>query len=494
MLKFGWSEVSITPDKPIGLAGQFYERVSHGVETPITVTAWAVESADDSMIICSCDLVAIGDVLVDEVRANLADTGIDPSKIIINATHTHTSFVYDRQNHTSSGSSLRMLEKYLPEGMSYTPLAESKEAMTAEEATDYIVERVTLAIRTAWENRTEGNYRTAFGRAAVGMCRRVVYVDGSAKMWGDTNKADFEELEAGNDSGIELLFTYDTDDKLTGVVANISCPSQVMEHRSVISSDYWGKVRILLRNRYGADLKVLGLCAAAGDQCPRDLIRWVEPETPVDDPNIKHESVSENDADPSMFDIEGTWTIGRRVAAEIEYALDQKKPYCKNNLLIHQTETLNLPLRTVTTNERNSAEKEIREYLREKNGTVCYEDSAALHIHAGTLNRYEMQKTTVTFPIEVHFVRFGNIAFATNPFELFLNYGNRIRARSAARQTFLIQLANGSYGYLPTAKAEGGSHYSAYVSSGYTGHEGGELLVRETLTKINGMFAEKEGQ
>ncbi len=490
MLKFGWSEVSITPDKPIGLAGQFYERISHGVETPITVTAWAVQSSDDSMIICSCDLASVGEDLVDKVRAKLGGTGIDPSKIIINATHTHTSFVYDRKNHTSSGSSLKMLERFLPDGIRYKPLAESKDAMTADEATDYLIERITLAIRTAWENRAEGNYRTAFGRAAVGMCRRVVYVDGSAKMWGDTNKADFEELESGNDSGIELIFTYDTADKLTGVVANISCPSQVMEHRSVISSDYWGKVRILLRRKYGDDLKILGLCSAAGDLCPRDLIRWVEPETPVNDPNIKHESESIHDADPSMFDIEGTWTIGRRVVSEIEYAIEQKKPYCTSDLLIHQTETLNLPLRTVTTNEKLAAEKEIRDYLREKQGTVDYEDSAALHIHAGTLARYEMQKTIVTFPIEIHFVRLGNIAFATNPFELFLNYGNRIRARSAARQTFLIQLANGSYGYLPTARAENGSHYSAYVSSGYTGHEGGELLVRETLTKINGMFSE----
>jgi hypothetical protein len=42
--------------------------------------------------------------------------------------------------------------------------------------------------------------------------------------------------------------------------------------------------------------------------------------------------------------------------------------------------------------------------------------------------------------------------------------------------------------YLPTKKAEPGSHYSAYISSGYTGHEGGEILVRETLKRINKMF------
>jgi hypothetical protein len=54
----------------------------------------------------------------------------------------------------------------------------------------------------------------------------------------------------------------------------------------------------------------------------------------------------------------------------------------------------------------------------------------------------------------------------------------------------LIQLACGSIGYLPTAKAESGSHYSAYVSSGITGHQGGDLLVRTTLERINNLFQE----
>ena len=54
----------------------------------------------------------------------------------------------------------------------------------------------------------------------------------------------------------------------------------------------------------------------------------------------------------------------------------------------------------------------------------------------------------------------------------------------------MIQLCCGSDGYLPTEKAERGSHYSAYVSSGVTGHAGGDLLVRETLETINALFAE----
>lgn len=78
------------------------------------------------------------------------------------------------------------------------------------------------------------------------------------------------------------------------------------------------------------------------------------------------------------------------------------------------------------------------------------------------------------------------------PYQLFLNYGNQIRARSLAKQTFLSQLTCGTMGYLPTEKAEKGSHYSAFVGSGTTGHQGGDLLVRKTLKEINAMFSDAE--
>ena len=38
-LQIGWSEIDITPDKKVSLAGQFAERISEYVEKPITATA-----------------------------------------------------------------------------------------------------------------------------------------------------------------------------------------------------------------------------------------------------------------------------------------------------------------------------------------------------------------------------------------------------------------------------------------------------------------------
>ena len=95
-LLIGFSEKSITPDRPISLAGQFHTRISEYVETPVMVNVMAVETADNCMILCSCDLVSVSSALVRKVRSRITErcADIDTDKIIISATHTHTSLAY----------------------------------------------------------------------------------------------------------------------------------------------------------------------------------------------------------------------------------------------------------------------------------------------------------------------------------------------------------------------------------------------------------------
>ena len=280
-LKFGWSEVDITPKKgtKIGLAGQFFERITDEVESPISVTALTIDSGTDYLIICSCDLLEIADNLNRAVKELLAKDGtVNPNKVIVSAIHTHTSYTYtEKPDIIKTAHSFDYLKTIIPEDMAYKNLCSSEEGMNPDIALEFLANKIVEAVLLSWKNRERGYYRNAFGRAAVGMCRRVCYDDNSALMWGDTNTANFTALEGGNDNGIELIFVYDENKKLTGVVGNIACPAQVVEHRSYISSDYWGKVKENLRKEYGENIFVLGLCSAAGDQCPRDMIRWVEP-------------------------------------------------------------------------------------------------------------------------------------------------------------------------------------------------------------------------
>jgi len=106
-----------------------------------------------------------------------------------------------------------------------------------------------------------------------------------------------------------------------------------------------------------------------------------------------------------------------------------------------------------------------------------------------TLERYELQKTVSTLPVEVHVIRIGDLAIATNPFELYLDYGMQIKARSKAVQTFLVELASpGGGGYLPTQRSVQGGAYGAIPQSTLIGPEGGRVLVNRTLELIESLW------
>ncbi len=498
-LLIGWAEESIVPVKKASLAGQFIERISDYVESEITVTAMALEAQGDQMIMISCDIVSLTEGHIALAREKFAKlcADVDPRKIIVGATHTHTSLVLaGRQTNKGKGggtigAAAAILEEFLPEGKSYTKKVVPDETVnTPEESLELVTDKIALAAKRAWEARAKASFANEFGRAVVGMCRRVSYDDGSGQMWGDTNTANFVALEGGNDSGIELIYTFDENKKLTGVVANIACPAQILEHRTFISADYWGRTKALLREKFGNDIYLLGLCGAGGDQCPRDLVRWVDPETPIHDPNVKRPNLIKHKADPSMYDVSGCNRAAKRIANEIISVYEEITDYVDDPVFIHKVIDLDLPIRKATIEEYNNAVREI-EYYVDKNrdkDEFNYEDNAKMHVHAGLIKRYREQQFKEIVPIEYHAIRLGNVAFATNPFELFLDYGNRIKARSLAEQTFIVQLCCGSRGYLPTEKAEKAGHYSAYISSGQVGHEGGDILTRNSINEINEMF------
>jgi len=497
--KMGWSEVDITPEKKISLAGQFAERISEYVEKPLTVTAMAVECDGDQMVIVGCDLPSISWDLTCEVRRLLEGNkdGLDPMKIMIGAIHTHTGYAPGGGRRTDKGINVMktwrdLLESSLKPGQKYVEkenVSDNPNIMTKEEGFKIASEGIAKAALEAWQQRDWASFSNGFDRAAVGMCRRVDYSDNTAQMWGNANTAVFTELEGGNDSGVELLYCFDKDKKLQGIVANIACPAQCVQHRLFVSPDYWGEAKKLVREHFGKNVFLLPLCSAAGDQCPVDLVRWVNPDTDVHDPNLIRNNPPVRKADPSMFDIEGMLKAGKRVANAIADAWEDGLGEPQEDIKFeHHVHDMQLPLRRCTLTEYNEAVKAIKDFCRQKEGNIDYNDIANLQKYLGIIQRYALQEKVEIVESEVHVVRMGSIAFATNPFELFLDYGNQIRARAYAEQTFLIQLCNGAEGYLPTEKAEEHGHYSAFIASGTAGHQGGDQLVRETLKDINAMF------
>ena len=159
--------------------------------------------------------------------------------------------------------------------------------------------------------------------------------------------------------------------------------------------------------------------------------------------------------------------------------------------LVHKVETLVLPMRLVTESEYAEAKTAV-----EKAAAQIEKDPKAANVvyrrmkwYQVTVDRFEKQKTDPqpTLEMELHVLRIGDAVVCTNQFELFTDYGIRIKARSQAVQTFVIQLV-GPGTYLPTEKAVRGGHYSAIVHSSLVGPEGGQVLVDRTVELIDSIW------
>ena len=387
-LLIGFSEKSITPCRPVCLAGQFHTRISEYVETPVMVNVIAVETAKDQTFICSCDLCNISTHLVvstkEKVTAKNPEINVD--KIIIAATHTHTSLQYATDKYLLRPSALAYpnVNTIMPEGKKFISNVELPEdVLIDEECLEFLSDRLSDAVCEAWANRKHSFCSLGFGRASIGYCRRIYRSEGGVAKLGYTIAKEnvFTEIEGGSDSGIEMIFICDNTHKPVGVVASVACPSQIVEFKNHISSDYWGKTRMFLKEHFGENFHIIGLCSAAGDQSPRDQLRWLR------------------GVEPSMADIEGTIFIGRRLANAIIEAFKQAKNFLVDKVeLHHKTEIFDLPANKISESEYNACKDTLYKYVEESNkDEFTFDDMIRIHPEVGKVFLYEWQKILPPF-------------------------------------------------------------------------------------------------
>ena len=192
--------------------------------------------------------------------------------------------------------------------------------------------------------------------------------------------------------------------------------------------------------------------------------------------------------------------IGRRIANTFDDVAGVIAKDIRTDVpLAHRVEQIELPARIVTDAEYAVA-KRVCEAIDAKK-TPTKSDHWTRGLYGLVAERYLAQQAGgwKTFEMELHVLRLGDVAIATNPFELFLDYGVQIEARSPAVQTFLIQLATNArqHGYyVPTPRAMAGgalddkpfTNYSATVMTNTVGPEGGQVLVDRTVDAIEELW------
>lgn len=470
-LAFGWASESITPAGPVAIGGQYHTRISGEVHDPLSATALALETRDgenrlEQAVWVSCDLVGVRKRSVDRIRSLLRQSipDFDVSKLVVSATHTHTAPSITDENETD-------LHPYDFAGSwAYRIPRQPAGIIRPSEYLKVMEEQVARAATRAWQGRRPGGFSHGLGHVSVARNRRAVYFDGTARLYGSTKDPGFSHTEGASDDSLDALFFW-RDGQLAGMTLVLYCPSQSVEGELYLSADFWHDARQALRERFGADLPILPLTGAAGDQSPHLQIA--------------------KEADAAMLArrrLEYRQEIARRIVRSVEEVLEISRSQAQTRVRFeHRTATVPLPVWKVP-DERFAEAKAVVEAGRTKLAALPSPDYIHWRVQRTMTARYELQKTDPFYRCEVHVLRLGDLALATNPFELFTDYSTRLKARSPATQTAIVQLTADCPAYLPTERAVAGGGYSARIDDGVVGPEGGRVLVDQTTRMLDRLW------
>ena len=504
-IKIGWGRRSIAMAGSVPITGQFYLRISQGIYTDVLISALVIENGDDAAIFASADMVSVQPAMLLAAQAILKAEAPDipAEKIIVNATHTH------------AGPSSNEIAGDYPCTVDW---------VSSDEMIKFLSRQFADAVLEAWNSRAEGSIAYGYGYATTGHSRRTVYledigvrmggvpglaINGRAKMYGQTNDDMFECYEAGTDATINLLYTFDKNDNPTGAVINVPCPSQTNENAWALHASFWHNVREKLSGRYGEKFGVIGQAAAAGDLSPRQLHnraaerRRYELKYPELIGQYKqHPMARLNPAaeisDNEWIELMRAEDIANRIVAAFEEVLSWagKEKFTEPELK-HEIRTVKLSRRIfpdvmVEEEKRNYANSMAEEYVTEGDPWEMLHTNSILNSRRrrskGVIDRAGLQKSEPGLTTVIHAVRLGNVAFASNRFELYMDYMHRIQARSPFEQTFIVQLVTDQYGtgtYLATERGIANKGYSASPYCNLVSAEGGQELVNETLKVLN---------
>lgn len=451
MLNLGSATVDITPDRPALVQGQMHVRIATKARDPLTVTALAItgQRADGSpqhAVLVSADIAIIPAALQEQLRQRIAKAipELDPMSVVVFATHTHDSMVLSDGSYPSQGP----------------------DVMTPDECLELFVERTTEAIIQAWNHRQPSKIARGFGHAVVAHNRRPAYADGTALMYGDPARKDFRAIEGPEDHTVDFLFVWNESDELQGVLIDLPCPSQVDEGLSEWSADFWHETRLEIQERVGDGVWVFPICGIGGDVSPHPIF------------NKKQQQQWRE-----LRGLDEREEIADRIVTALLQALQYAEPMQGPIVFAHEYKAVSFPHRVISKKERDWHEMTYKQAITEMDERLWWPQRLKEVVEI-----YDGKKTGPAFPGELHAFRIADAVLATNPFELYVDYGLQIKARSPAEQTFLGQLTTATGMYLPTQRGVDNGGYGSIPAVSFVGPDGGQMLVELTLELINKLF------
>ena len=428
MLTAGFHKICISPPVGAALAG-FAARggISEGIHDDLFVRALALESESSALALVSVDVLALPGEFVRRVRRAVQDrTGLRPEAVMIASTHTHAGPV------------------------TITTFFNPDQSVEAQYM-DRLAEAIAACVAAAWRERFPARVGVGCGRVqGLGINRR-------------------SPSQQPVDEEIGIIKVEDTEGRTRAVLINYAChPTVLGPNNLLVTGDFPAFALEHIEKALGPDGFAMFVNGTQG--------------------NISMGHSSELSAigviTPGRT-FERAAEIGRRLAEATFSALPEIETEALP-VLAAASVSLDLPLKKyLPVEETARALREAEDHLAQLTGAEAameqLMEAMTKHLYASINHFYAGEARAFAvgrLPVELQGLRTGNSAFMAVPAEVFVEIGLRLK-RLAPVRTFIVGLANGYIGYLPTREAYPAGGYEVVAAKVAPGSE--DLLIEAAI-------------
>jgi hypothetical protein len=413
-VRVGVAATDISPPLGAPLAGYYHERGADGVLDPLYSKAMAIESEGQRAVFVVLDLLTINRVVTDQARALMEKaTGLEGGRVMISATHAHTG----PQLVSRAGRSGDL----------------SDQTRIAVEYTEALPAKIAESVRLALEHLQPARLSFAVGRCDdLSFNRRYFMRDGSVG-WNPGKLNPKIVLPAGlTDPQVGVLYAEKSD--AVGPAQAIVTYVNFAMHPdttggSKISADWPGALSRVLAAYHGTNHQTVTANGTCGNLNHVD-VSWKSPQSGPGEAN----------------------RIGIILGAAVFRTYKDLQP-CTGGLIRVEREIVELGLPEVTPAQVAEA-KAILE--------TTHDDSGANFMKLVRAQRTldVARREGQPHHVEVQAIALGNeVAWVGLPGEIFVELGLAIKKSSPFRQTFVVELANESLGYIPDRRSYSEGNY-----------------------------------
>lgn len=450
-MKVGFARADVTPAIGKEVPGSLCKRFSTSFHDALYASAMVIEDGDNRVALVGLDNLSVRASVVKAARAIIeAKTGIPAGNVMVGCSHTH-----------AGGPGMGAL----PGEFSRASNPELCERLAQEHATSadpcYLEElkgQIASAVIAADQRKQEALLHIGRGcEATVAFNRRFIMKDGTQMTHPGKGNPDIVEPAGPVDPEVGVLSAWTPDRKFLGALVSFTLHGTV--GTGGISSDWIHYMRETVTRALDPDSVVVFLNGACGDVTQVDNLSMQE----------------------SEFGEKWAWRIGTKVGAEALKVIADAEPGEMTPLAAKQ-KTIKIKTREVGQERYEQALRDIDDPDICETDKIYVRDLILLH---------EQNKWEPEVDCEIQAIQVGPVVFLANPAEYFCQFGLNIKHRSPFPFTYVVELANGCIGYVPTAEAlgpMGGGYEPRLAMSSKLVPEAGQMIedasveLAETLT------------